>query len=313
MKLQCWTVCWRSQNSLADTSTTARPILELIKGDCWARCQLCNGIRYVSVVSILRKSLASVKRIFIVVLGISYWMADYSTTGAQIVILFAGGCWAWHQLSNGIRYVSVTSILRSSVFSGGLIRYQAGDILLDGGLLHNTWTDFDTLYGRLLGLMPSSQEHKVHLCSIRTQRFSVFSGEFIRYHAGDILLNGRLLHNHLTDFDSVCGWLLGLTPAFQWYKVGLCHINTQEVAVFCGGCITSQAGDILLDGRLLHSRWTDFDTLCRRLLDLTPAFQLYKVRLCRIKAQEIAVFCGEDLYSTSSPGDILFDGRLLHN
>jgi len=56
---------------------------------------------------------------------------------------------------------------------------------------------------------------------------------------------------------------------------------------------------------------TDLESVCGRLLGLAPAFQQYKVRLCRIKTQEVAVFCGEDLYS--SPGDILLDGRLLDN
>ena len=159
------------------------------------------------------------------------------------------------------------------------IRYQAGDILLDGGLLHNTWTDFDTLYGRLLGSMPASQEHKVHLCRIRTQRFSVFSGEFIRYHAGDILLNGRLLHNHLTDFDTICGRLLDLTPAFQPYKVRLCRIKAQEIAVFCGEDLysTSSPGDILFDGRLLHNQLMDFDSVSGRLFSSPPASQKYKI------------------------------------
>ena len=76
------------------------------------------------------------------------------------------------------------------------------------------------------------------------------------YQAGDILLDGGLLHNRWADFDSVCGRLLGSTPASQRYKVRLCRIRTQEIAVFCGGCIRYhwQAGNLLLDGRLLHNR-----------------------------------------------------------
>ena len=35
-----------------------------------------------------------------------YSMADISTTGGRIPILFVGGCWAHHQLHAGIRYVS---------------------------------------------------------------------------------------------------------------------------------------------------------------------------------------------------------------
>ena len=104
---------------------------------------------------------------------------------------------------------------------------------------------------------------------------------------------------------------MGSTTAIQRYKVRLYRIKTQEIAVFCGEDLYSSHGDILLDSKLLHNRWTDLDALCGRLLALTPASQRYKVRLCRIKTQEIAVVCGEDLYS--NPGDILLDGRLLHD
>jgi len=38
--------CWRSQNSIADSATTAPPILDLIAGGCWPRRQLHNVIRY---------------------------------------------------------------------------------------------------------------------------------------------------------------------------------------------------------------------------------------------------------------------------
>jgi len=56
-----------------------------------------------------------------------------------------------------------------------------------------------------------------------------------------------------------------MTPAFQRYRIRLCRIKAQEIAVFCGGCIRSEAGDILLNGRLLHNRRTDSDALCVRL------------------------------------------------
>jgi len=96
-------------------------------------------------------------------------------------------------------------------------------------------------------------------------------------------LDGRLLHNHYSDPGSDCGRLLGSTPATQWYRVLPCRIKTQEIAVFCGEDLYSSPGDNLLDGRLLHNRWTDFDSVCGRLLGFTSAFQRYKVRLCHIK------------------------------
>jgi len=102
---------------MADSSTTTAPILNLIAGDCWARRQLRNGIRYVPVTSKPRKSLSSVERILLVALAIFYSTADYSTTTGRILIPFARDCWARRQLSNGIRYVSVASKPRISLSS----------------------------------------------------------------------------------------------------------------------------------------------------------------------------------------------------
>ena len=104
-------------------------------------------------------------------------------------------------------------------------------------------------------------------------------------------LDGRFLYNHCSDPGFDCGRLLGSTPAMQWYKVRPCCIKTHEIAVFCAGCIRYQAGDILIDGRYLNNRSPGFDDLCGRLLGSTLASQRYRVRLCRIKTQEIAAFC----------------------
>jgi len=62
--------CWRSQISMADSSTTTAPILDLIAGECWARRQLHRGIKDVSVASKLRKSLTLVRVVFIDTLAI---------------------------------------------------------------------------------------------------------------------------------------------------------------------------------------------------------------------------------------------------
>ena len=140
-----------------------------------------------------------------------------------------------------------------AVFCGESIRFPAGDTLLDGRLLHNRWKDLDSVHGRLLGFTPAFQRYKVCLCRIKTQEFAIFCRGSIRFNAGSILLDGRLLHDHLTDLVSVCGGLLGSTPATQRYKVRLCRINTQEFAVFCGESIRYYTGDILLDSGLLHN------------------------------------------------------------
>jgi len=49
---------------MADSATTTRPILNLIAGGYWARRQLRSGVRYISVASILRKSLTLVRVVF---------------------------------------------------------------------------------------------------------------------------------------------------------------------------------------------------------------------------------------------------------
>jgi len=128
-----------------------------------------------------------------------------------------------------------------------------------------------------LGSTPATQRYKGRLCRIETQDIAVFCGEDLYSSPGDILLDGRYLHNRLTEFDALCGRLLGLTPASQRYKVRLHRIGTQEFPVFCGGYIRYKASDILLDGRLLDDRWTDSDTLCGRLLAMTQALQWYKI------------------------------------
>jgi len=46
-----------------------------------------------------------------------YSIADYSTTAAEIPILFAGGCWTSRQLRNGIRDIPVASKPRISLSS----------------------------------------------------------------------------------------------------------------------------------------------------------------------------------------------------
>jgi len=82
MKLQ--PESWRSLDYKADSTPTGWLILVLFAGGGWARCQLSNGIRSVSIASKLMRSLSSVGRIFIVTLVIIYLTADYSTTASLI-------------------------------------------------------------------------------------------------------------------------------------------------------------------------------------------------------------------------------------
>jgi len=114
-------------------------------------------------------------------------------------------------------------------------------------------------------------------------------------YAGGISLNGRLLHDRLTDFSFVCWTLLPSTPATRRYKVRLCRTKTQEIAVFGGGGGRYHGGGILLDGRLLHHHLTDSNSVCWTLLGSTPATRRFKIRLCGIKAQDTAVHCGDTI------------------
>jgi len=102
-------------NSMADSSTTAAPILNPSLGRRWTRRQLHAGIGYVSGTSIPMKSLSTLGG------GLEKaergcWqsqnsMADSSTTAPPILDLSLGHCWARRQLHAGIRYVPVALIL----------------------------------------------------------------------------------------------------------------------------------------------------------------------------------------------------------
>ena len=162
--------------------------------------------------------------------------------------------------------------------------------------------------------MPASQQYKVCLCHIITQEIADFCGEDLFYGTssspGGILLDGRLLHNHTADCNFVCGRVLGLMPASQRYKIRLCRIKAQEIAVFCGGCVRYHPSRFLLDGWLLHDHRADLYSVCGGLLGSMLAWQRYKVHLC-CKTQEIAIFCR--VYIRYHAGGFLLDGWLLYN
>ena len=125
-------------------------------------------------------------------------------------------------------------------------------------------------------------------------------------------LNCTFLPNHSSDHGSDYGELLGSTSAIQLYRVCLCCIETQEIAIFCGeDWYSSSPGYLVLDGRLLHNRKTEFNSVGGGLLGSTPAPQRYEVRLCRINTQELAVcFRGCIRYHA---GDTLLNGGLLRD
>ena len=97
------------------------------------------------------------------------------------------------------------------------------------------------------------------------------------------MLDGRLLHNHFMDFDSVFWRLSGSTSATRWYKEHPYAVNIHGVT----GWRSHR-----LDAGLLHIRLRYFNFVSWRLLGSTSATRRYKVRLCRIKTHEVVVFCG---------------------
>ena len=153
-------------------------------------------------------------------------MADYSTTAARISNPFSGGYWARRQLHAGIKNVPTRSILME------LQGWRSQ--MLDGRLLHNRCTDFDSVFWRLFGSTSATRRYKVRVCRIKTHEIAVFCRGGVNVNPGGILLDSRFLHNHSTDSNSDCGRLLGSISASQRYKVRLCHMKTQEVSVFCG-------------------------------------------------------------------------------
>ena len=64
-----------------------------------------------------------------------------------------------------------------------------------------------------------------------------------------------------------------------------------------------------IKNRFLYNYRADFDSLCRRLLGLTPARQWYKIRLSCNKTQEVAVLCRRDI---DCSGDLFLNRRLHH-
>ena len=85
---------------------------------------------------------------------------------------------------------------------------------------------------------------------------------------------------------------MGSLIATQRYKVRLYRMKTQEVTVFCEEILRQYHGGILLDGRFLHNHCTDSNSDCGTLLGLASASQRYKVRLYRMKTQEVTVHSG---------------------
>jgi len=160
--------CWRSQNSIADSSTTARPILDLMEGGFWTRRHLRSGIKDVSVASKPMKSLTLVGVVFIGTLALRELDGRFlKTTTASILILIAGDHWARCQPHSGIKDVSVAAKLRKSLTH---VRVVFIDTLAlpepEVRCLHGRSADSGPDCGRLLASTPATQRYKGCLCPI---------------------------------------------------------------------------------------------------------------------------------------------------
>ena len=60
--------------------------------------------------------------------------------------------------------------------------------------------------------------------------------------------------------------------------------------------VLGSPGEILLDSRFLHNHCRYSNSDCGRLLGSTSASRRYKVRLCRIKTQDLAGLSGGETY-----------------
>ena len=149
--------CWRSKNSMADTSTTTAPILDLMAGDCWVRCRLRSGIKNVSVTSRLMKSLTFVGVAYIATLvspaldgGFLHdCVADSGSDCGRVLGSMPASQWCKvHPYANCIHEVTgLNGVLAISE--------------LDGGFLHSHCSDPGSDCGRLLSSTPATQRYKI--------------------------------------------------------------------------------------------------------------------------------------------------------
>ena len=138
---------------MSDSSTTTPPILDLIAGDCWDRCQLRSGIKDVSVASKLMKSLTAVGVAFIDTLAIPELdgsslhdpLADSGSDCGRLLGSIPAAQWCRiHPSTNSIH--EVTGL------NGVLVIPEP-----DGRFLHVRGADSGSDCRRLLGSMPASQ------------------------------------------------------------------------------------------------------------------------------------------------------------
>jgi len=109
-------------------------------------------------------------------------------------------------------------------------------------------------------------------------------------------LDGRFLHNRLSDSRYEGRASLDPAPATRRNKVRLYRIDTHEVTIYSSGGLGKAEGEVLaipeLDVRFLHNHLSDSRSENTTSLDPAPATRRYKERHCRINTHEIAIYSG---------------------
>jgi len=161
---------------MADSSTAAGPILDLIAGDRWARRQLRSGIKDVSVASELMKSLTLVRVVFIGTLAIPELdgrflhkrLTDSRSDCGRLLVLTP----ATQRYKGRLCRIETHEIADPC---GGVIFILVGTLAipeLDGRFLHSRWADPGSDCGGSLGSTPATQRYKGRVCRIETHEIA---------------------------------------------------------------------------------------------------------------------------------------------
>ena len=255
--------------STADYTITAWRNLILFAGGCWARRQLPNGIRYVSVASKLRNSLSSAEGILGIQLAVFYWTADMSTATRQILMLFAGGCWAWCHLRGGIRYVSVTWKPKNLLFS---VLGALGTML---GIFYSM-ADISTTTGRILiplagGCWPWHRLHNdIRYFSLRPL-FTRLQYWIMWWQSQSLMADSSTTSGPILDVIAGGCWAWRqLRDGIRYVSVASKPMNPPTLL----RVVFLQVPE--LNGRFLHSHQADSGSDCGGLLPLTPTTWWYR-------------------------------------
>ena len=162
-------------------------------------------------------------------------------------------------------------------------------ISLNGRFLHNRCVYSDSVFRRLLGSTSATQRYKVRPYCMKTHEVMVsYEGTVQVLHWQNStrwLIPPQRLHRIQFCLMEVVGLVSSYVMV---YGLSLSHVNSGSH----GELWRYYPGGFSLNGRFLHNRCTDSNSVCWRLLGSSLATQRYKVRLYRMKTQEVMVSCG---------------------